>query len=286
MLPLFLLSFFCFGQQPQPEKKMVIIETKRRDVFNGTYKEIGRDSIVIVDASGEEKKIAKSEILYIDQSSGKSNWFTVPVNHRYFLGATAIPLRKYEVIFENNYLVINSVKFGLTNRLTLGAGMVLKENYFFMARYSVYRKRNYSLAMGLSYYNMPNDLVETPSGEDLKRFGKISAISTWGNLNFNVSVNVSYLYARSGFVPPFVTVSGFGRVTKRLGILTENTFLVDIKNELLPVFSIGTRWFGKRGAFDAGVYLNALTVKEEFVLPYLAYSFKVVALRESLKRHN
>jgi hypothetical protein len=264
---------------------MVTIETKKGDVFNGTYKEIGRDSIVIVDASGELKKIAKSEILYIDQSNGKSNWFTVPVNHRYFFGATAIPLRKYEVVFENNDLVINSVKFGLTNRLTLGAGMVLRENYFFMAKYSVYRKRNYSLSMGVSYYNMPKDLIETPSGEDLKRFGKISAMSTWGNLNFNVSVNVSYLYARSGFVPPFVTISGFGRVTKHLGILTENTFSADVKNQLLPVCSMGTRWFGKRGAFDAGVYLNALTSKELFILPYLAYSFKIVALRESWKRH-
>src|SRR5687768_6659395 len=98
VLPIFLLSFFCFGQQPQPAKKTVIIETKKGDIFNGTYKEIGRDSIVIVDASGEVKKIAKSEILYINQSNGKSNWFTVPVNHRYFFGATAIPLRKYEVV--------------------------------------------------------------------------------------------------------------------------------------------------------------------------------------------
>jgi hypothetical protein len=283
-----LLSFavirvYQLEAQDQPRQKInVEIEKKDDTVLKGKILSIRKDTAVFQDYNGQIQRIAMKEIRnieYVDTLRGRSHrWFESPNTMRYLLTATAFPLKKNQVILASTYIAINSVHYGISDKISVGGGgdIFTKSVGFLNLKTNIINNRTHRLSAGLTYYRLPSDFIETYSGESVRNMGMITAASTWGNANNHFTIGAGYTYIVKGFLPPIVTLGGTKRIAKNFALVTENWFLFVGQRTGIPVIvSLGMRYLSKRSSLDLAFFSDHKSVSQGAVIPYLAYSIKL-----------
>lgn len=277
---LILTSFgFCLGQDAPPERVDVEVETKDSRVIKGKLVGIVRDSVTLLDENNVEHRIAMIEVRNIDYVKGArktGRWFDSPNTTRYLLASTAIPLRKKEVVLQATYLFLISANYGISNRVSIGAGtdIITQSFYFLNTKVNLVNEGNYKLSTGVHYYRFPRSFFNS-SNQGIRNIGMAYGASTWGNQNSHLTLGVGYIYAGGSFYPPLVTLSGTARFAKHFAFVSENwLFLGDDSQMDLPLLiSLGLRYLNKRSAVDLAFY-NDQNLSLGVGLLYLGYTFK------------
>lgn len=262
--------------------KPVPVEIQKKDATRLTGKLMGteRDSVRFKDLNNNEFRIALKDIRnieYIDSLKKNKNWFEAPNSIRYLLSPSAIPLAKNEIMMESTYIFLTSMRYGISNSVSVAVGgeLLFKSTYYANVKVTLWKNPNYTLSTSLNYYRLPSSFLENYYGDEIRNFGMISCMNTWGNTNHHLTISGGYLYAFNQFLPPTVTVSGSTRLGKHIALVSENWFLFVTERTGLPVIlSLGLRIMGKQGAFDVGFYNDSESL-DGVGLPYVGYTYRI-----------
>ena len=270
------------GQEQEPVSKPATVEVHTKDdaVITGKLIKISRDTAIITDTYGRTTKLAMRDIKridYVDGLRGQLRWAPSPNSVRYLLASTAYTLPKGDITLESTYLFINSVHYGITDRVMIGAGGDLFAGTvtFFNAKVNILNGERHKISAGVNYYRLPRNFIETYSGEDVRDLGMVYGASTWGNSNDHITFGVGYMYMANGFLPPVLNFSATKRITRNIGLVTENWFLfVGDRTGIPVIISLGARYISKRSTVDLAFYSTDESVFRSMV-PFVSYCIRI-----------
>lgn len=277
----FLLWLGCQRSIAQQNKPVPVeIEKKDATVVKGKLLGIARDSVRVVNEYNQELRISLKDIRnidYIDSLRVNKQWNEAPNTLRYLLAATAIPLRKKELVLQATDLALLSAHYGISNRITVGAGIepFTGGTYFLNAKVNILSQPKFKFSLGGNFYGLPPDSTSTNSGVVIRNFGMLYGAGTWGNSNHHLTVGAGYLYVLGSFLPPMVTLAGTTRFARHFALVTENWFFfVGSKVDVPPLVSLGLRYISKRSSIDLACYSDYEFSSEGF-LPHVGYTMKL-----------
>jgi hypothetical protein len=96
-------------------------------------------------------------------------------------------------------------------------------------------------------------------------------VGTFGSRESNFTFGTGWGFINGKFAnEPFITLSGMTRVSKSIGLVTENWFIPT--DGYKPVFSYGIRFFGDKTAFDLA-FINTKEFADITLIgiPYVDY---------------
>lgn len=206
--------------------------------------------------------VAKNTISSISKirltgSSSGSIWEENFHDTRYLFGPSARMLKKGTGYYQNTYLFLNSLNYGITDYLTLGIGTEIISLFqkqvptlVFTPKVGFEVANNFNLGGGVFFILSPKNNLELGSG-----LGIAYGVGTYGKSDHNITFGSGFTFG--GDVPntPIFTFSGMTRVGRRLSLVTENWL---IANSGEPVFigSYAVRIFGGNLAVDLGFINN------------------------------
>jgi hypothetical protein len=181
--------------QDQGVLKPATVEIHKKDnsVITGKLINVSRDSATFRDNYGHISKIPMRDIRkidYVDSLSRQSRWASNPNTIRYLLSSTAYTLPKGDITLESTYLFITSVHYGVSNRVTIGGGgdFLAGSVSFLNAKVNILNRDRHKFSAGINYYRLPQNFIETYSGEDVRDLGLVYGASTWGNSNDDICI--------------------------------------------------------------------------------------------------
>ena len=249
--------------------------------FVGNYLDHNDVSVSIKTNSIPKIDIPFDKIKAIDivpQSNMKdgSYWFKNPHPTRYLFTPSAFNLEKGEGYYQNTYIIFNSVAYGVTDFLSLGAGVELISLFagnggpifFVNVKGGGEIAKNFRLGANVLYVNVP-----TVFDDEQERYGAFigGGLATYGSLDHNVTAGVGYALAEGEFSSnPVFNLSGMTRIGKRTALVSENWIFAES-----ALFSYGIRFFGEKISVDLA-FLNNGDIAEELVIgiPYVDFVVK------------
>ncbi|MCX2738765.1 hypothetical protein [Pontibacter anaerobius] len=263
-------------QQPAPQRWLV--ETKDGSVFQGVFLGQNEAGIRLMTESAGEVTIPMSKVKsfrILDERNFKDGeyWFENPNATRYLFSPSAFSLRKGEAYYQNTYLVLNSFNYGITDRFTIGAGFELISTFsgepifFITPKYTFPITEKVRAGAGILY-------LRSTGFDDFGGLGIGYGIVTYGNTDNNATLGLGFGYVDGSFSErPIITISGMKRVSRKIGLVTENWLVPD--NELYGIYSYGLRFMGEKITVDLA-FLNNADIAESIIIgiPYVDFVVK------------
>lgn len=181
-------------------------------------------------------------------------WFENPHATRYLFSTNAIGLKPKEGYYQNTWVFFNNINYGLSNNISLGAGMVPTFLFgassmpiWFMPKVSIpVAKKNLHFAAG--------GLFGGIVGEESVGLGLAYGIATLGNTDNNVSLGIGYGYGDGEWGDsPFFNLSGMYRMTRKTYFISENYFF-SFGEFSTGLISAAIRWAPENFAVDFGLF--------------------------------
>ncbi len=201
-------------------------------------------------------------------------WFPNPNATRYFFAPSAINLEKGEGYYQNVYVILNMVNYGITDWLSIGGG------FEFISTFSSLTGEGSPIAFITPKVGFPvGEKVHLGAGflggffvEETA--GMFYGLGTYGSHDKNLSLGLGWGFVGGEFQEnPFITVSGMLRTGRKFSLVTENWFVpVD---GYYGIISYGGRFFGPKMSVDVG-FLNNLDIIEflPIGIPYVDFVLK------------
>lgn len=204
-----------------------------------------------------------------------------PTPSQYMVGGTAFQLEEGEFQYKNTMLLVNSLTYGLTDHLSLGAGTELYTTisgestdrlpnmYFVNAKAGFPLARNLQLSAGCEIALFRTQLFEDDSKGRIPTFSLVYGILTYGSATNNLTLGV-YMPAVNwvdDVYNPAYTLGGTFRIGRAASIIVEAWIPFD----RMRVFDGGFRFYGRKYAFDMGLLY---VVGYLFPAPILSYTLK------------
>ncbi|MBB6610980.1 hypothetical protein H7F15_08025 [Pontibacter sp. Tf4] len=265
--------------QTQPPQRWVV-ETKDGSVYQGIFlKQDGLGIHLRTESAGDViipiDKVKSYRILEERNYKNGEYWYENPNSTRYLFSPSAYSLRKGEAYYQNTYLVLNSFNYGVTDNFTIGGGFEListfsgEPTFFFTPKYTFKLTDKWRAGGGVLY------LTSTLADDGFTGVGIGYGIVTYGNTDNNATLGMGYGFVDGDLASkPIVTLSGMTRVSRKLGLVTENWFVPseDISG---GIFSYGLRFMGERITVDLA-FLNNADIAESVAIgvPYVDFVVK------------
>lgn len=263
--------------QTTPPQRWVV-ETKDGSVIQGVYLGQSDAGIRLLTDSAGEIVIPMSELKsfrILDERNFRNGeyWFENPNATRYLFSPSAYSLRKGEVYYQNTYLVINSLNYGVTDRFTIGAGFELISTFsgepifFITPKYSFPISENWNAGAGILYAN--------GAIEDFSGLGIGYGIITYGNKDNNATLGVGFGYVDEEVTgKPVFTLSGMRRIGRKSALVTENWVVP--ADGYYGIYSYGIRFMGEKITVDLAFLNNADIASEVLFIgvPYVDFVVK------------
>jgi hypothetical protein len=255
---------------PESQAKKVLVTMKDGSTMQGTVTSENAQEISLATENLGTISIKRDRIRSIVQLDSENlkkgkYWFPNPNYSRYFFGP-GIQLKKGDGYYQNVDLFLNTASYGLTNFFSIGGGVELFSTlsghpiFVLMPKLGFQVGNSFWLGGGILYVN---------AFEGIGDFGGLGigyGSATFGNDNSNVSLGVGWGYFDGSWSEkPIVTVSGMTRVSRRIGLVTENWFVPNY-----AVFSYGVRFMGEKIAVDIGL-LNSKDIIKTFPIGVPAF---------------
>jgi hypothetical protein len=197
-------------------------------------------------------------------------WPEDPSRTRLFFAPTGRMLRKDEGYFSDAYVFFPSFQGGLSDRFTLGGGVSIvpglgldEQLYYLTPKVGVISGPSLNVAVGALVAGVGRLSDEGP-------FGIGYGVATFGGEDANVTAGAGFGFARSSTSEALLLLGGTKRVSRNIGLVTENYFYTGSGSSV--VLSGGLRFMGEKIAVD----LAAFTTGESDVpvVPYLAFIYR------------
>jgi hypothetical protein len=272
--------------------KTYVVELIDGSEFTGKYVGKTNDVLIMSTSSIPRIEIPFSQIKSItvaETSSmrGSKYWFPNPNATRYFFAPSGFNLKKGEGYYQNSYLILNSVNYGLTNNFSIGGSIELISTFSSLAngsfnpiilitpKFAYPVANNVNLGAGLLFLSIPSIDDEPRTGA-----GIAYGIGTYGNIEHNATLGLGW-----GFIDgywanrPVITLNGMTRVRPNMSLVTEN-WIIPFGDDLeegnyYGVYSYGVRFFGKKLSVDLA-FINNRDIAEVLLIgiPYVDFVVK------------
>ncbi len=305
-----LIAFTTYAQQPSTPLATPIKTTVKADtsLLNKRVKvslKDGTDLVGILQSMSGQNLFLKSDnigdvtldmanILTVKEIEGQHRdgqfWYDNPHPTRYFFAPSAFTLRKGEAYYQNAYLFVNSVTYGVTDNFTMGVGYVLNPSFkgtqvfFLTPKFSFPSKSKVKFGVGSfiigtttpNYtYGGPPNYTTTQNGRSLSTIGIVYGNATFGTKEHNASVGLGYGFAQGTFSStPVINFAYMNRFAKNVAVVSENWVAI-AGGSTGGIFSGGLRIFGERLAVDLALAVPASTgYNDVFIIPYIDVVYK------------
>lgn len=197
-------------------------------------------------------------------------WFPNPNTTRLLFAPTGKMLKRGQGYFSDYMVFFPGFAVGLSDRVSIGGGMSLfpgvgldEQLFFFTPKVGVYSARGVDLALGALWVAIPGDEI---GGEHV---GIAYGVGTFGGERGAVTIGAGLGYADGDFArDPAIVVGGDRRISRRVGLVTENYFFPGVMDGALV--SGGLRFFGERMALDFGL-VAPVGEKESYPIPFVGF---------------
>ncbi|MBC8204181.1 hypothetical protein ISS30_08160 [bacterium] len=232
-----------------------IVEFKDGSINMGRIVEILGDTVVFRTNYGEIR-IHRNFIDKIKLVSKKNikegrYWFPNPNSTRLFFAPTARMLEKGDGYFSDYYLFFPGIAYGITDNITMGAGMSLipgvefsKQLFFLTPKVGIKAFEKFALAAGALIIRIPNG----DDDDNINTVGILYGVSTYGTTDHSLTFGLGYGFENGNLADePMVLVGGEARLTRRASLITENWIFPGLED---PLISYGVRFFGEKLSVD------------------------------------
>jgi len=282
LLPILFLLILVpvYSQELTDSSSMWMMETTDGNEFTGTI--ISRDSaeIIFLTSIYGELRVAIANIKKLRRVESRrlvdgEYWFGNPHATRYFFGPNVYGLRKGEGYYQNTWILLNQVNYGITDNLTLGGG-VLPLFLFAGSPTPVLLTPKLSVPVVRDKFNLGAGLLFAHVLGDGSSFGIAYGASTFGNRESNWTLGAGWGFSAydSGWDWSdriTLMLSGMTRVGKKTYLITENYYLSLGEGDSFGIVMLGGRSVQKRLAVDYGLVLPLGTDLGEFIaIPWLS----------------
>jgi hypothetical protein len=284
---LFLLGFFLLIMSPQmvqaqqhPDSLIYRIELRNGNTFMGSIMTQDSSQLVLQTVDYGRISIPKRDIARMTQvRPGRAprpgegtGMFENPQATRYFWTPNGYGLHRGEAYYQNVWVLFNQAAVGITENISIGAGMV-PLFLFGGAATPAWFTAKASFPVVPDRINLgAGALVGTMigGGEDSKgSAGLLFGLSTFGSRDKNVSLGLGYGFAGGEMAStPVINIGGMLRTCARGYLLTEN-YLIRTGGETYALSMVGGRRIIDKAGLDYGL-LIPIGIFEKFIaLPWL-----------------
>ncbi len=160
-------------------------------------------------------------------------WYGNPNASRYLYSSSAINLKKGKGYYQNTYLLLNSLAYGITDNISITAGFELLSitssldngNFnpvYFISPKVGFKVNDYLHLGGGFLYTSGYDFIYHTHGGLSFLYG----VGTVGNTNSNVSLSFGWGAEKWEVTKePFIGMSGTIRLEKNISFITDNYFI-------------------------------------------------------------
>jgi hypothetical protein len=259
------------------------ITLKDGSVLSGKLVSQSDKEIVIQSGTLGEMRVQKENIksmILVSAINEKASgvWFENPNASRYLLSSSAIPMEKKTGYYQNTWIFVNSFGYAFTKNISLSAGFEIISllaggdgpyAYYLNPKASFKVANNIYLGGTILYANT----IRTVDG--FSGLATLNGSFTYGNKNNNITATVGWGSSDGEFSSkPLITISGMTRVSKRIGLLSENWLLPNAGDNggYYGVYSYGIRFLGEKISIDLA-FLNNKDIASEIIIgiPWLDF---------------
>jgi hypothetical protein len=274
-----------FGQVAarQLNEASVAVRLKDGSLLVGLLVDQAPDSVRIVTSAGRmtlaRSAIAELKVINPAEIHDGSYWPADPHDTRLFFGPTGRTLAKGSGYFSDLYLFLINGAVGLTDRITLGAGMSVFPSsnffgnniYYLMPKIGIVRGESFNLAAGALVGFVPRS-----SGRANGSAGIYYLAATNGRADASFTYGIGYSYFDSNVSgDATLMLGGNVRVARRVSLMTENyIFTGPGGGYWAPIY--GVRFIGDRLSTDLGFvnFVGRGTTPFTPGLPWLGFALK------------
>ena len=258
------------------DSEVAVLRLRDGSQLVGRIVAVGNTSIRIRTSFGEVEvprgAIEEVRFTSVGHLHGGELWPDDPSATRLFFAPTGRTLKQGEGYFADAYIFLPSFDVGLTDGVTLGAGLSIvpgvsldEQVYYFLPKVSVYSAPTVNVSVGA--------LVAGVKGISADRtpFGIAYGVSTFGGTDASVSLGGGLTYAgSSGSHSAVLMAGGSTRLTRNVSMLTENYYYPGASAGLA---SGGVRFMGEKLSVDLAGFIPVTSDGGFIVLPYVAFLY-------------
>ncbi|MEM4261156.1 MAG: hypothetical protein QXG00_07980 [Candidatus Woesearchaeota archaeon] len=225
----------------------------------------------------QKSKIDKLELQHGIKTKSGEYWFKNPTSTRYLISPSAFNLKAGEGYYQNIWVLFHSAHIGIADFFSLGAGFetltLLRGQpiFFLVPKFSFRLSDNFYAGIGGLYLNMAKSTTEFGNGLGLG-YGLI----TYGTRDDNITFGAGFDVIDGKFrTNPSFTLSGMLRLSKHIGLVSENWFFSDMDNRYYFLVSYGMRFIWESVTIDLAFINNNEIINTFFLgVPFLDFVIK------------
>jgi hypothetical protein len=260
--------------RPTSDGQVVVLMLRDGSQLVGRVIEVTPTAIRFASALGESmvpRSVVKS-VRTSDVSAVHAGelWPEDPSSTRLFFAPTGRTLKQGDVYLADSYILLPSIQFGMTDRITLGGGLSIvpglgldEQVYYFTPKVGVYASPELNVSVGALVAGVGRlDIEGSP-------VGLLYGVSTFGGPDNSVSTGAGFGFAGgTRTTNAILMLGGATRVSRNVALLSENYLFTE--NSTSALFSGGFRFMGERLSVDfAGVMVSSSSIP----FPYLAFLY-------------
>lgn len=265
---LLLFVFLFFGAQLISAQDLSLrlnavytVEMKDGNIVEGTLKEIQSEIIILEDSEGDKIEVPKSDIKSVKLYSLPEIQSTIKTPRnirysnaseiRYFLNSSGYGLRRAEGYYQNSYIFINSINYGVTDWFSMGFAfdwytLAVGQPFFaVIPKFSIPVARDVQLGVNLAYVH-----------SFIEEWGGIAAFLpqiTYGTPSRNITAGFGYaIVVNDGQNLGVINLSGMYALNHRFSLVSESYFTIFTSGDGF-ITSNGIRIQANRLSFDLGL---------------------------------
>ena len=254
-----LVSSLAFSQEVVSDQPGKMVEIKLHDgssvmgeIISETVESITVRTTTFGDLTIKRADI--KELIKIEPSQIKDGkyWFKNPNSTRYLFGPTGRNLKKGKGYYQNVLITTNLAHYGITDWFSIGGGFegistfAGEPIFFIMPKFGFEITERFSVGAGYVYANAAAVIED---GDGFEGIGLGYGAITYGTDDHHGTFGIGWGQAGGEFTSsPVITFSGFTRIGRRIGLVTENWIIPT--DPYYWVFSYGIKIIGERSSFD------------------------------------
>lgn len=252
-LPLF-LSGSLYAQERASEETVYRVETAQGEVVIGilvseTEQELTFNTEQLGQVTLKRANIRRMEEIDPENFRDGEYWHRNPQSTRYLFAPNAIGLPQGEGYYQNTWILLNNLNYGISNHFSIGAGTV--PVFLFGANtFPVWILPKLSVSSPQDNLHFAGGAVfggVLGSGEG--SVGLVYGSSTIGSRDHNATLGVGYGYTGETFSDvPAINISGMTRIGRTTYLISENYIFPAVDEANLV--SLGIRWAPENFAAD------------------------------------
>lgn len=270
-----ILISIAIQAQARPDTLTYNIETIDGNTYTGKIIEQDEEKVMLNSYQVGEITLYKrriKSIMAIEPGKMKNGkyWADNPQATRYFFSPNGYGLKAGEGYYQNVWVLFNSFAVGLTDNISLGAGIV---PLFLLGGIStpVWITPKFSIPVSKDKFSLGGGaLLGTVLLEDNTGFGIVYGIGTVGSKDKNVSLGLGYGFAAGDWAKsPLININVMLRTGARGYFISENYYIRTADTDA-ALLSFGGRHIFKKAGLDYGLIIPLSSEMESFIaIPWL-----------------